>query len=152
MLCCVSPLYVVHAWAAWIYLLFQIRCLIYLEKLAKVKLSLYWIKHHAMKRYGESGVITSCIVSLGSGGVEWSASYPVRLTPTEEPPAVSSLDRRLGGSQSRSGCSGEEQNLEKQTPILPLSSFRLVVVLTKWLNNSGLIARNVVRHFIYLYI
>jgi len=58
----------------------------------------------------ENGGITPRILNLwANDGGEWLASCHGCFIPTKTPRY--SLDRRLGGHQSRSGCSGEERNL-----------------------------------------
>jgi hypothetical protein len=42
-------------------------------------------------------------------GGEWSTSRPGRFTPGEKAPGTHSLDRKLGGSQSRLGRCGDEK-------------------------------------------
>jgi len=46
-------------------------------------------------------------------GGEWSSAHPGHFTPRY------SLDRRLGGPQNHSGCSGEEKNSQ---PLLGIKS------------------------------
>jgi hypothetical protein len=72
------------------------------------------IKHHTMKTYWENGGIASHILDLGTRW-RWVASFmPCLLYPCCKSPWYP-LDRRLGGPQSQSGCSGKEK-----TPTLPL--------------------------------
>jgi hypothetical protein len=65
-----------------------------LHNKGKVKLSLYLTKHHAMKAYWGSGGAAPCI-SIGARWW-WMVSFTSRYP----------LDRRLGGTQSRSGRGG----------------------------------------------
>jgi hypothetical protein len=81
----------------------------YMRLVIKVKLSLCLTKHHAMKAYWESGCIAPRILDLGTIR-RWVVSFTPRpLYPQGKSPRYS-LDRRLGGPQSRSGRGGEEKN------------------------------------------
>jgi hypothetical protein len=51
-------------------------------------------------------------------GGEWSASRCSRFSPQEKSPWYP-LDRRLGGTQSRSGRGGEEKNSQPPPGIEP---------------------------------
>jgi hypothetical protein len=70
----------------------------------KVKLSLCFTKHHAMKTYWGSGGIAPCIPNLGARW-RWVISFTSRPLHPWYP-----LDRRLGGPQNRTGCGGEEKS------------------------------------------
>jgi hypothetical protein len=75
----------------------------------KVKLSLCLTKHHAMKTYWGSRGIAPGILDLGTRW-RWVVSFaPWPLYPQGKSPSYT-LDRRLGGLQSRSGRGGEEKN------------------------------------------
>jgi hypothetical protein len=76
-------------------------------------MSLRLTKHHAIKTYCGSGGITSRILNLGARGGEWSASRSGLFTlggKNRYP-----LDRRLDGTQNRSGRNDEK---EKSQPLL----------------------------------
>jgi hypothetical protein len=80
-----------------------------------VRLSLCLTTNHAMKTYwGVEVQLHAFLISELDGG-EWSASRSGRFTP-------GSLDRRLGGTQSRSRHSGEEKKFPAssgdRTPIV----------------------------------
>jgi hypothetical protein len=64
------------------------------------------IKHYAMKAYGGVDVYIYILLTSALAGDEWSAAHPCRFIPRYP------LDRRLGGTQNRSGRSGEEQILD----------------------------------------
>jgi hypothetical protein len=71
-----------------------------------------------MKAYGGIDVYIHIFLTSALAGGEWSVSRPGRFT-TRYP-----TNRRLGGSQSRSGRRGEQKILDRtgtQTPI-PRSS------------------------------
>jgi hypothetical protein len=63
-----------------------------------------------MKAYGRVDVESHIFLTSVLVGGKWSASRPYRFTPGERAPPHS-LDRRLGGPQSRSGRYGEEKIL-----------------------------------------
>jgi hypothetical protein len=64
-----------------------------------------------MKAYGGVGVEIHIFLTSALVGGEWSTSRPGRFIPGEESPGIHPLDRRLGGSQSRSGRRGKEKIL-----------------------------------------
>jgi hypothetical protein len=66
------------------------------------------MKHHAMKKHcGVVRLLAFLTLALSKG--EWSASRSGRFTDGKN--FLYPLDRRVGGTQSRSGRSGEENNL-----------------------------------------
>jgi hypothetical protein len=69
-----------------------------------------------MKAYWMSGGIAPCILDLGS-----FSFTPLPLYPQGKSPWYL-LDRRLGGTQSWSGCSGVEKNSQ------PLSGLELPII------------------------
>jgi hypothetical protein len=73
----------------------------------KVKLSLYLIKHYAMKTYGRVKVQLHDFLTSALDGGELSASRPGCFTLRGKSPRYP-LDRRLGGPPSRSGSCGEK--------------------------------------------
>jgi len=76
----------------------------------KVKLSLCWTKHHAMKTYWWSGGIVPRILNLGTRQ-RWMVSVKYRpLYPPGKDPQVPPLDRRQDGPQSRDRHNGGEEN------------------------------------------
>jgi hypothetical protein len=62
-----------------------------------------------MKAYWGSGDITPCILDLSTRWRRVFSFTPLPLYPQGKSPWYP-LDRRLGGPQSWSGCSGEEKN------------------------------------------
>jgi hypothetical protein len=54
----------------------------------KVKLSLFLIKHHATKTYGEVEVHLQVFLTSALDGGEWSASRPGRFTTRENVPSI----------------------------------------------------------------
>jgi hypothetical protein len=84
-------------------------------KNVKVKLSLYFTKHHAMNAY------------LGSGGIAphilWPCFMPWPLYTQGKSPWYP-LAGRLGGAQSHSGRGGEEKNAQPPPWIEPLNPNR----------------------------
>jgi hypothetical protein len=72
-------------------------------KQVKVRLSPYLTKHHAMKTYRESGVV----------------SFTPRPLYTKRKSPWYPLDRRLAGFQYRSGHGGEEKNSQPLPGIEP---------------------------------
>jgi hypothetical protein len=84
----------------------------------RVKLSLCWTKHHAMKAFRGSGGIAPCIIDHGTRW-RWVVGFTPRpLYPHGKSPWYP-LDRRLGGPQSRSGRGGEEKNSQPPPGIEP---------------------------------
>jgi hypothetical protein len=84
----------------------------------KVKLSLYFTKHHAMKTYWGSGGMAPRILDLGTRW-RWVVSFmPRPLYPQGKSPWYP-LDRRLGGPQSRYEHGGEEKNSQPLLGIEP---------------------------------
>jgi len=79
----------------------------------KVRLYLSLSKHQAMKTRGGIGRI----INLGANGGEWSASRPGRFTPGNE--RKYSLDRKVGGPQSRSGRGGDNKSSQPPLEIEP---------------------------------
>jgi hypothetical protein len=76
----------------------------------KANLFLCLITHHAMKTYWGNGDIAPCILNLGTRLLWWSTSRPDRFNPGERKKRpFYPLDRRLGGSYSRSGRGGEQK-------------------------------------------
>jgi hypothetical protein len=75
----------------------------------KRKLSLCLTKHHAMKTYCGSGGIGPRILDLGTRW-RWVVSFTPRSLYPQGKNRLYPLDRRLGGTQSRSGRGGEEKN------------------------------------------
>jgi hypothetical protein len=71
-----------------------------------------------MKAYWGTGGIDPRILTPALDGGEWTASRPGRFTPRENSPWYP-LDRRLGGTQSRSGRGGEENNSQPLPGIEP---------------------------------
>jgi hypothetical protein len=61
-----------------------------------------------MKVYWESGGIAPRIIDLGTGW-RWVVSFTPRLLYPKGNSLLYTLDRRLGGPQSRSGHDGEEK-------------------------------------------
>jgi hypothetical protein len=67
-----------------------------------------------MKAYwGSGGIAPRILLTSELGGGVWSASHPQGKNPWYP------LDRRLGGSQSRSGRGGEEKNSQPPPGIEP---------------------------------
>jgi hypothetical protein len=84
----------------------------------KVKFSLCLTKHHAMKTYWGSGGIAPLILDLGTRW-RWEVNcMPRPLHPQGKSPWYP-LDRRLRGSQNRSGRAGEEKNSQNPPGIEP---------------------------------
>jgi hypothetical protein len=79
--------------------------------LRNVKLSLCLTKHHAMKTYWESGDTAPRILDLDTRW-RWVVGYTPSPLYFQEKSPWYPLDRRLGGSKSRSGCGGEERNTQ----------------------------------------
>jgi hypothetical protein len=79
----------------------------------KVKLSLCLTKHHAMKAYWESGGIAPRILHLGTRW-RWVVSFVPQPFYRRYP-----SNRRLGGSQSRSGHDVDEKNSQPQPGLEP---------------------------------
>jgi hypothetical protein len=75
----------------------------------KVKLPLCLIKHRAIRTYGGVGVWLHAFLTSALDGGELLVSRPGCFTPWGKSLCFS-LDRRLAGSQSRSGRGGEEKN------------------------------------------
>jgi hypothetical protein len=93
-----------------------VKCSVHACVKVKAKLSLWLTEHHTMKTYWESGSIASHILNLGTRW-RWVVSFmPWILYPQGKSPQ-SPLNRRLGGLQSQSGCSGKE----KKNPIIACS-------------------------------
>jgi hypothetical protein len=93
----------------------------------KVKLSLCLTKHHAVKTYWGVQVLLHAFLDLGTR-LRWVVSFTTRpLNPQGKSPRYP-LDRRLGGSRSRSGRGVEEKNsqplpgIETQTSDRPARS------------------------------
>jgi hypothetical protein len=86
------------------------QCCVY-KKVKKVKFSLCLTKHHAMKAYCGSGGIAPRILDLGTR-CRWVVSFTPRPLYLKGKSRWYPLNRRLGGPQSRSGCSGEEKNFQ----------------------------------------
>jgi hypothetical protein len=83
-------------------------------------LSLCLTKHHAMKTYWGSGYIAPRSLDLGTRW-RWVVSFTPRpLYPQGKSP-WHTLDRKLGGPQSRSGRGGEEKNSQPTPGIKPLN-------------------------------
>jgi hypothetical protein len=78
------------------------------KKGKNVKLSLCLTKHHAMKTYWGSSGIAPRILDLGVRW-GWVVSFTPRQIYPQEKKLRYPLDRRLCGSQSRSGRGGEEK-------------------------------------------
>jgi hypothetical protein len=68
-----------------------------------------------MKAYWDSGSIAPRILELGKDGNEWSASWPGHFTPQGKR-SWYPLDKRLGGSQGRSGQEKNSQSLPGLQP------------------------------------
>jgi hypothetical protein len=84
----------------------------------KVKLSLCLTKHHAMKTHWGSGGVAPRILDLGTRW-RWVVSFTPRpLYPQGNSPSYP-LERKLDGSQSRSGRGGEEKNSQPLPGIEP---------------------------------
>jgi hypothetical protein len=79
----------------------------------------YLIKHHIIKTYG-GGRIAPPFLTSALDGVECS-SRPVRFTPRERAPGTT-LDIKLGVTQSRSGRCGVEKYSLPLTGIEPRPS------------------------------
>jgi len=62
-----------------------------------------------MRRYVSVAVHLYIFLTLALDGSQWPASCPSSITSREKLPV--SLNRRLGKTQSQSGCFGEEENL-----------------------------------------
>jgi len=62
-----------------------------------------------MKTYWEMDIQCHTFLDSELEEDEWSASHPDCFTPQGKSPWYP-LDRRLGGPQSQSRCSGEEKN------------------------------------------
>jgi hypothetical protein len=78
-------------------------------------LSLCLTEHHAIKTYRGSGGIAPRILDLSTRW-RWVTSFT--LYPQGKSPRYR-LDRRLGGSQSRSGRGGEEKTSQPLPEIVP---------------------------------
>jgi hypothetical protein len=89
----------------------------------KVKLSLDLAKHHTMKTYWGNGGTAARIINLGTRCRRVVSFTPRPLYPLGKELRYS-LDRRLGGTQSRSGRGGEEKKIPSLllTGIEPRSS------------------------------
>jgi len=83
-----------------------------------IKLSLCLTKHHAMKMYKGIGGIALHILDLSTGWSGVVSFMPWLLYPHGKSPWYP-LDRRLGGTQSCSGCGGEEKNSQPTPGIEP---------------------------------
>jgi len=88
----------------------------------KVKLSLCLPKHHAMKTYWGSWGIAPHILDLGIRW-RWVVSFTPRSFYSQGKSPWYPLDRRLGGPESCSGCSGEETNSQPPPGIEPLNPY-----------------------------
>jgi hypothetical protein len=75
----------------------------------KLKLSLCFTKHHAMKTYWGSGGIAPGILWPGTSW-RWVVSFMPQLLYLQGKRPWYPLDRRLGGPQSQSGHRVEEKN------------------------------------------
>jgi hypothetical protein len=71
-----------------------------------------------MKKYWGSGGIAPYILDL-SIIWRWVVSFTPRPLYPQWKSAWCPLDRRLGGSQSRSGCDGEEKNFQSLPRLEP---------------------------------
>jgi len=88
------------------------------NNIVKVKLSLCLTKHHDIKTYRGNGGIAPSIPDLGIRW-GWVVSFTPRpLYPQGKRPQYP-LDRRLGGTQGRSGHGGEEKNFQPPPEIEP---------------------------------
>jgi hypothetical protein len=74
----------------------------------KVNLSLCLIKYHAMKTYGGEEVYLHAFLTPAPDWLSGQLHTPAALNSGKNP--WYSLDRKLGGAQSRSGRGGEEKN------------------------------------------
>jgi hypothetical protein len=105
--------------------------------MVKVRLSLCLTKHHAMKACWGSGSVAPRILDLGTSR-RWVVSFTPRpLYPQGKSPWYS-LDRRLGGPQSRSGWvflkSSKQSGCKLRCHLAYLwaQAARLYVEDTKW--------------------
>jgi hypothetical protein len=83
-----------------------------------MNLSLCLTKHHAMKTcWGSEGIELHAFLTSELDGVSGQLHAPATLPRGKSPPYP--LDRKLGGSQSRSGRDGEEKNSQPPLGIEP---------------------------------
>jgi hypothetical protein len=75
-------------------------------------------EHHAIKAYRGSGGIPPWILNLGPRWM-WVVSFTPRSLYTQGKNPLYSLDRRLGGPQSRSGHDGEQKNSQPLPGLQP---------------------------------
>jgi hypothetical protein len=80
-----------------------------------------------MNMYGGVEVRLHAFLTLALVGGEWSASHPGRFIPWKEPRYT--LDRRLGGPQSRSGRGGKEKNSQVLQGLEPDHAARSLVAI-----------------------
>jgi hypothetical protein len=80
--------------------------------------------------WGNGSIETPFLTSALYGG-ESSASRPGRFIPGESTLSQYPLNRRLGETQSRSGCYGEEKNLAMPGIKHRPSSLQLITLLTE---------------------
>jgi hypothetical protein len=80
---------------------------------------LFLTEHHALKEYWGSGSIAPYILDLN---IRWRCviSFTSWLLHPQGKSPWYPLDRRLGGPQSWSGCSGEEINFHRVLGLDPL--------------------------------
>jgi hypothetical protein len=88
---------------------------------------------HAKKAYRGVGVTFRSFLTSSLAGSEWLTSRPDRFTPRKQP--RSPFNRRLGGSQSWSGCFGEKSFASTgiRTPDRPARSLFLKINSSHWI-------------------
>jgi hypothetical protein len=93
-------------------------------------------EHHAIKAYCGSGGMAQRILDLGTRW-GWVVRFISRQFYLQRKSPSNSLDRRLGGPQSWSGCGGEEKNSqlppELEPPIIQAVAQRCATELLSWL-------------------
>jgi hypothetical protein len=101
----------------------------------KVVPVLFLTEYHAIKR---TGGVKSYLYTLSDFGTRWrlvARFTPRKLYPQGKSPRYT-LDRRLGGPQSRSGCGGLVENFEPPAGFEPRSSSPWSVVIPTELSGS----------------
>jgi hypothetical protein len=96
-----------------------------------------------MEAYWGSGGVTLRILDLVTRW-RWVVSFTIRLLYPQGKSTWYPLDRRMGGSQSRSGCGGEEKNSQPlpglEPPIFQPIAQRYTTELSRFLQDPVLLS------------